>query len=161
MQVRTRKLGLIATTIAALMCASAAPGAEEHVTMNADAMKWMDAPPALPKGAKFALLNGDPSKSGSYTVRLKTPAGYKVPPHWHSQAENLTIISGALYLGVGDTMSTAEAKPLRAGGYHYLPAKAHHFAYTKVPTVIQITGEGPFDIQYLDPKDDPQKAAMR
>lgn len=150
----------IAGAIAALVFSSAAL-ADEAVTMNPADIKWGAAPPVLPKGAQLAVLNGDPGKPGQFTIRLKTPANYKIAPHWHTQAENLTIVSGALYLGAGDKMDAKAAHALKAGGYHYLPAKQHHFAFSKAPTVIQISGEGPFDITYLNPKDDPMGAAKK
>ena len=127
--------------------------------INPGDIKWGDVPPVLPKGAKIAVLTGDPFKPGAYVVRLMLPAGYKIPPHWHTQPENLTVISGAFYLGSGDTMDMMHAHLLQQGGYHSLPAKAHHFAFTKKPTILQIHGEGPFDITYINPVDDPSKAS--
>ena len=129
--------------------------AADDVSLNASDIKWGAVPPVLPKGAKIAVLNGDPFKPGLYTIRLSAPANYKIAPHWHTQAEDLTIISGALYLGMGDKMDTKGAHALKAGGFHHLPGKMHHYAFSKSPTVIQISGEGPFDINYLNPKDDP------
>lgn len=143
---------------ASLVLALAAPAAYpmgDGVFLNTRDIKWSAAPPVLPKGAKLAVLYGDPSKPGPYTLRLATPANYRIAPHWHSQTENVTVISGALYLGAGDKMIEKDAHALKAGGYHYLPAKTHHYAFSKAPTVIQISGEGPFDINYLDPKDNP------
>ena len=125
--------------------------------VNSAQITWGDAPPSLPKGAKLVVLYGDPGKEGPFTIRLMMPAGYKVAPHWHSQAEQLTVISGTFYIGLGDKGNAAQAHALQAGGYHSLPGKAHHFAFSKVPTVIQISGSGPFDIFYIDPSDDPQK----
>ena len=148
------KKAIAASAIVLLFSPVAAP-ADDQVTLNPADIKWGAAPPVLPKGAQLAVLNGDPSKPGQFTIRLKTPANYKIAPHWHSQSENLTILSGALYLGMGDKMNAKAAHALKAGGYHYLPAKEHHFAFSKVPTVIQVSGEGPFDITYLDPKDNP------
>lgn len=133
----------------------------DQVFVNSNDLKWGDAPPTVPKGAKIAVLYGDPGKTGPFVLRLMVPAGYKIPPHWHSQTENLTIVSGALYLGDGDKMDTAHAHALKVGGYHYLPAKAHHFAFTKVATVVQVHGDGPFDINYVNEKDDPQKMAKK
>jgi hypothetical protein len=86
------------------------------------------------------------------------PAGYKIAPHWHTLAENLTVISGSFTLYSGDTMDPANAHVLQPGGFHHLPAKAHHAASTKSRTILQIHGEGPFDITYLNPADDPSKA---
>lgn len=133
----------------------------DTIFVNAGEIKWGDAPPSLPKDAKLAVLFGDPGKAGPFVLRLKFPAGYKIPPHWHTQTENITIISGTLYLGSGDKVEGAHAQALKPAGYHYLPAKAHHYAFTKTATVVQIHGDGPFDINYIDPQDDPQKAAVK
>jgi hypothetical protein len=138
--------------------ALAADAMGDATFINGRDVKWGDAPPVLPKGAKFAVLFGDPGKPGPYVIRLLMPAGYKIAPHWHTQAENLTIISGAFYLSIGDTMDKAHAHALTAGGYHYLPAKAHHSAYAGTRTIVQVSGEGPFDITYINPADDPSKA---
>lgn len=155
-----RRHVLAAVSIILATLATGAAGApSDAVTINAGDIKWGNAPPTLPKGAKVAVLYGDPSKSGPICMRLMAPAGYKIPPHWHSQAEALTVISGTFYLGMGDKMDPAAAHALKTGGFHYLPAKEHHFAFTKGPTVVQLNGEGPFDTNYLDPADDPQKGA--
>lgn len=129
--------------------------------INPTDIKWGDAPPSLPKGAKLVVLSGDPGKEGPFVMRLKAPAGYKIAPHWHTQNENLTIISGALYLGMGDKVDASQEHALKAGGFHFLPGKAHHYAYSKTPTVVQIHGQGPFDINYINPDDDPQRAAAK
>jgi hypothetical protein len=144
-----------------LSLSAAAQNVAEATYVNTKDLKWGAAPPVLPKGAQLAVLFGDPSKSGPFVIRLMTPAGYKIAPHWHSQTENLTIITGALYLGEGDAMDNKHVHEIRPGGYHYLPAKAHHYAYSKANTVIQIHGEGPFDITNINDKDDPQKMAAR
>lgn len=148
----------IAIGIAALAFAPGAQSMDDQVFVNAGDIKWGAAPPVLPKGAKLAVLYGDPGKPGPYVLRLAAPANYRIPPHWHTQTENLTIVSGALYLGMGDRLVAKEAQALKAGGYHYLPAKQHHYAFTRGATVIQVSGEGPFDINYIDPKDNPAPA---
>ena len=71
--------------------------------------------------------------------------------------EQLTVISGTFYLGLGDSVDAKKATGLPAGGFHYLPAKQHHYAFSKGPAVVQVSGNGPFDITYLNPADDPQK----
>jgi quercetin dioxygenase-like cupin family protein len=76
---------------------------EEHVVLTPGDLKWMDAPPGLPPGAKIAVLDGDPNKKGPFTVRLQTPAGYKGPPHTHPTAEHITVISGTFNIGTGDS----------------------------------------------------------
>ena len=157
------------TTIALALLA-AAPALAADATKKADApkavatsinaaeIKWGATPPDVPKGAEMAVLHGDPSKKAPFTLRLKMPAGYKIPPHWHSNDEQLTVLSGAFILHMGDTMD-APAHSLAAGGFHFLPGKMHHAAETKVETVVQVDGVGPFDIHYLNPADNPNKAA--
>lgn len=127
--------------------------------MNASEVKWGDAPPSLPKGAKMAVLSGDPGKAGAFTARLKVPAGYKIAPHYHSTDEDLTVISGSFFFAEGDKMETKGAHEMKAGAFHHLPAKTHHYAFAKGGgAVVQINANGPFDIVYIDPKDDPSKA---
>lgn len=123
-----------------------------------DTLQWGDAPPVLPKGGKVAILDGDPFKSGPYVIRLKMPPGYKIPPHWHSRAENVTVISGMLSLGTGDTLDMKAAQTLKAGGFHAIPAEHHHYAFSRGGAVVQIHGEGPFDITYVNAADSPAPA---
>jgi hypothetical protein len=138
---------------------AAAPMAMGSMFMNASDIKWGDAPPSMPKGAKMAVLSGDPGKPGPFVARLQVPASYKIAPHWHSTDEDLTVISGSFFFAEGDKMETKGAHEMKAGGFHHLPAKTHHYAFSKGPAVVQINANGPFDIVYIDPKDDPSKAA--
>lgn len=133
---------------------------QEAVFITAKDVKWGEAPPDLPKGAQIAVLTGDPMKAGPFTIRLKAPDGYKIPPHWHTQDETLTIIGGTLNLMMGDHMTNPHA--LDVGAFHFLPGKMHHGAEAKGETIVQISGNGPFDIHYINPADNPNpKAASR
>ena len=156
---KKRVLALALIACAVLASPALAQGASDaQIFINTKDIKWTDAPPSMPKGAKVAVLQGDPGKAGPFVIRLKTPAGYNVAPHWHSQEENLTVISGTLYLGMGDKLDMKSAHALSAGGFHLLPGKLHHYAFAKAPTVVQISSNGPLDITYVNPDDDPQKA---
>lgn len=123
----------------------------------ADAVKWGPAPAVLPKGGQMAGLSGDPGKAGPFTVRLKMPAGYKIPSHQHPHSERVTVISGELRFGTGDKLDEDRAQRLGPGGFVDLPANVSHYAFTTVETVIQISAEGPFGIKYGNPADDPSK----
>lgn len=156
------------TTIACALIAFApaayadkATAKTEAVTITPKDVKWGDPPPDLPKGAQFGVLHGDPTKAGTFTVRLKLPDGYKIPAHWHGKDEELTILSGALQMYMGDTM-TGEPHILDAGSYHFLPAKSRHVAQAKGETIVQLSGAGPFDIHYINAADNPNpKSAKR
>ena len=132
-----------------------------HKVLAESDLKWMDAPPVFPAGAKLAVLDGDPSKTGMFTVRLKVPDGYKVAPHWHPTTERLTVISGTFNLGVGDKMDESKAQAMTAGAFGSMPAKMHHYAWTKGETEVQIHAMGPFQLIYVNPEDDPSKAAKK
>lgn len=122
------------------------------------AIKWGPAPPFFPAGARFAVLQGDPGKAGLFTVRLEMPAGYTIRPHQHPTDEHVTVVSGSLLLGMGDTIHTRGATMLRSGGFITAKALEHHFAVARGRTVVQVHGEGPFAITYINPKDDPRNA---
>jgi quercetin dioxygenase-like cupin family protein len=138
--------------------ATESPTTEQHVVVTPPDLKWADAPPGLPPGAKMAVLDGDPNKKGPFTVRLQAPAGYKVPPHTHPTAEHITVISGTFYMGTGDKFDEAAGKELPAGSYAVMPAGMKHFAWSPAECVIQIHGKGPFKITYVNPADDPRNA---
>ena len=155
-------LALVSLAATAALAADAAKKPEaakaDALSINADEVKWGEAPPDLPKGAQMAVLHGDPSKKAPFTLRIKMPDAYKIPPHWHTRDEQLTILSGNFILHMGDTMD-APSTSLAAGGFHFLPGKMHHAAETNGETILQLDGIGPFDIHYLDPADNPNPKA--
>jgi quercetin dioxygenase-like cupin family protein len=151
-------LTLVALGVAWLAVTAANP-AEPPMVGGAKDVKWGPPPPALPPGAKLAVLAGDPASNGLVTLRMRMPAGYKIPPHWHPTEEHVTILSGSLSVGMGDTLDEAQAKTLTAGGYAVAPANMHHFVFTKTGAVVQVHLNGPFGITYVNPADDPSKKA--
>ena len=131
----------------------------EHKAVTPDNVQWGEAPPVFKKGAKMAVLYGDPSKPNElFIVRLKLPAGYRIMPHWHPTDENITVISGSFAVGMGDTIDP-RAKPLPAGSFASMPAKMHHYAVAKGEAVVEVSAIGPFKITYVNPADDPSKQA--
>jgi quercetin dioxygenase-like cupin family protein len=128
----------------------------EHKVLAPGEMQWGEAPPGLPAGGQMAVLDGDPNKKGSFTVRLKAPDGYKVAPHTHPTAERLTIISGTLHLGTGEKFDEAAAREMTPGSFAVLPAGMKHSAWSTGESVVQIQSEGPFQIKYVNPTDDPR-----
>src|SRR5262245_27650951 len=130
---------------------------KDHVRVRPDDVKWGPSPPGLPAGAQAAVLMGDPGKAGPYVIRAKLPDGYKIPPHWHPRAENVTVIRGTFMLGQGDRFSADATEPLPAGSFVSMPPAMRHFAWSKGETVIQVHGMGPFEITYVNPADDPRK----
>ena len=94
-------------------------------------------------------------------VELAFPAGYKIPPHFHPTAEMVTVKKGTFLVGMGDTFDAAKTKAMQVGDSGSIPANAHHFATTKVATFVTVSAMGPFAMTYVNPADDPQKAAAK
>jgi quercetin dioxygenase-like cupin family protein len=154
---RTRRNTLIVLSLfTALATGANARAQHEHVFQNRQDVKWEDAPPMLPPGAKVAVLQGDPREKGLFSIRAMLPANYKIPAHSHPTDEHVVVLSGALYMGMGDKLNTETGKALQPGGFALIPAKKHHFAYAKAPTMILVYGMGPFEFNYVNPADDPR-----
>lgn len=120
--------------------------------------KWTDGPASLPKGAKIAVLEGDPAKEGPFVFRVKVPDGYRVPPHTHPKVERITVIQGTFNIGMGEKFDEKATQPMPTGTYGYWPAGMTHFVWAKSETVLQFHGEGPWTINYVNPADDPRNA---
>lgn len=130
-----------------------------HTVFLPGEIEWVDGPPSLPPGAKVAVLEGDPAKPGYFAMRLRVPDGYRLMPHWHPNVERVTVISGTLHMGVGDTFTETGAHAMPAGAYGTMQPKVKHFAWAEGETEVQVTTLGPWKLVYVNPADDPSKAA--
>ncbi|MBV9928547.1 MAG: cupin domain-containing protein [Acidobacteria bacterium] len=119
-------------------------------------VKWEQGPASLQKGARMVVLEGDPSREGMFTMRLWLPDGFVVAPHWHTQVEHVTVISGVLNFGMGEKFDRGATRAMPAGSFGYWPVGMRHFAWTKGETVLQLHGRGPWTITYVNPADDPR-----
>jgi len=146
----------------AVLCGVAAaqePKAPAHILVAPAETVWGEPPPVFEKGMSFTVISGDPGKAGAYVVRAKMPAGYKIAPHWHPTDEHVTVLSGTLALGMGEKFDKASMKGLPAGGYALLPAEMRLFAMATTAATIQVHGQGPFVLTYVNPADDPSQRA--
>jgi hypothetical protein len=148
----------IATALLLAALPAAAFAADDHMGVQASALKWGPAPPGLPPGARVAVVSGNPVGDGPYVVRAKLPTGYKVMPHTHPTDENVTVLSGVFHIAMGDKFDTKKGDALKAGGFVNAQKGMQHYAWTTSPTEIQIHGMGPFVINYINPADDPRNA---
>lgn len=148
---KTRVLSL--TVCAAVFTAALAASQ----AMNEDSLKWGPVPAFLPPGAQIAVLDGDPGQAVQITLRLKMPAGYQIPAHWHPTQEDVTVLSGSLSVGMGDVLSKTGATLLKPGGFMPFGAKMNHFVWTDEATIVEVHLNGPFEITYVDPALDPRK----
>jgi len=162
MKTRWGKTQVAAIVIMGSVFSGASAGAQQPTPSRSDAgaadnilrvtppeLTWTAGPQMLPPGASMALIEGSPSKPGPFTFRLRFPANYRIPAHWHPVKVTVTVISGTFHMGLGDELDTANGKTLPAGSIFEMPAKIHHFGWTSEETVIQEHGVGPLTVNYL------------
>src|SRR5687768_1904944 len=130
---------------------------EGHKMVMPDEIKWVKAPPSFPPGTMIAMIDGDMSKEGVFTVRAKLPAHYRIMPHWHLAAEHITVLKGNFYMGIGEHFSEDAAMKIPEGGFAVMKKEARHYGFTAgEECIIQVHGIGPWSITYVNPSDDPR-----
>lgn len=129
---------------------------EDHRMMSPGELKWADVP-SLPAGAKIMVIEGPLNEAVPFTFRLRFPANYSIPAHWHPAVERVTVLSGTFYMGVGDKLDTGNSMALLPGGMMIMQAGTKHFAWNEDEVILQLHGTGPWGITYVDPADDPRK----
>jgi quercetin dioxygenase-like cupin family protein len=152
---KTVRFAAAALSLGALMSVPA--WAAEYNAVMAPDIKWADTPSIGP-GVKSAVIDGDPKSSGPFVMRLKVPPKTKIGVHTHPADENVTVLSGTLYFAAGDKFDTKMAKSFGPGSYFSIGKGAPMFAYTgDKEAVLQLHGNGPWGITYLNPADNPAK----
>jgi quercetin dioxygenase-like cupin family protein len=130
--------------------------AEEMQSFRADEIVWNDEA-LLPKGAKSALIVGDPSKAGIFIAWLKFPPNYPIPAHTHPFTEVITVLKGSLGNGMGEQFDKSSGEILNVGESFVLPAGHAHYVWTsEQETIVELIATGPWDISYINPEDDPR-----
>jgi mannose-6-phosphate isomerase-like protein (cupin superfamily) len=123
----------------------------QAIRICSDSLKWNDAKAPLPPGAKVAIIEGNPKEEGHFTIRIKMPPNYIIAPHVHPVDERATVLSGAMYIGMGDTLDKKNAQKISAGCFYLNPAGMHHYAFTgKEETILQISTNGPWGLHYIE-----------
>ena len=143
------------------MVASAALSEDEatdHGFFGVNEVKWGAGPPSLASARQVrrATRAIRPRKACS-RCGYGCQTDFRSEPHTHPAFEHITVISGTFNLGMGEKFDTTKGKALEAGAFAYLAPKTNHFAWSKGETVVQLHGEGPWQINYLNPADDPRK----
>jgi len=120
-------------------------------------VRWQAGPTSLPKGSQMAMLEGDPAKEGPFVMRIMLPDGMRILPHTHPKDERVTVLSGTLYLGLGEIFDVSTAKKLTAGSYGRTLAGQTHYGWVEGDTVLQLHGTGPWAVEYAKPGSEPRQ----
>jgi quercetin dioxygenase-like cupin family protein len=118
--------------------------------------------PAFPPSVRLAVVVGQPSEAGPYTIRVKVPRDVKLMPHKHPEDRVYTVISGVFYIGLGDQFDADKLQAYPPGAVIVLPGNTSHFHWARSGEyVAQVTAIGPLGLDYVNPNDDPRNASSR
>ncbi len=145
----------LAVLLAASGVVPGASGCTGQSSAGAASLQW-SVPPALPPGALIAVVSGDPTRPGPFTLLVSMPNGYRIPPHSHPTYEHIEIKEGTLLVGTGDKLDPNMTQALAVGDSATAPAGMHHFSVAKGRTLLSATFMGPYTITYLRAEDAPQ-----
>jgi quercetin dioxygenase-like cupin family protein len=145
----------LAVLVAASVWFLGARGAMAQGSAEPASLHW-SVPPVLPPGALIAVVRGDPTRAGEFTLLVSMPNGYRIPPHSHPSFERVEVKEGTLLVGTGDQLDPKMTQALAAGDSATAPAGMHHFSIAKGRTLLSATFMGPYTITYLRAEDAPR-----
>ena len=125
-----------------------------HTIVTPNDLKWEDV--ATLPGAKIAVIEGKMNETGPITARVRLPANFRLPPHYHPGFERVTVLSGTVNIGMGDKFDMKKTTAMGPGTVLLMPAKMHHFAWTREETIFQLNVTGPWNVTFVNPADDPR-----
>ncbi|MBB6188541.1 cupin domain-containing protein [Rhodanobacter sp. MP7CTX1] len=132
------------------------PGQDVFRSVLAEDIDWIPFA-AFPPSVRLAIIVGQPSKAGPYTIRVKVPHGEKLMPHRHPEDRVYTVMSGIFYMGLGDQFDPDKLEAYPPGSVVVLPGDTPHFHWAKSSEYItQVTAIGPLGLDYVAAQDDPR-----
>jgi len=162
---RRRFLGTSAMTLAAATLGVAPeqggvrphqPGQDAFRSVLPEDVDWKPFA-AFPPSVRLAVLVGQPSEAGPYTIRVRVPHGVKLMPHRHPEDRVYTVLSGVFFVGLGDQFDPEKLQEYPPGSVIVLPGNTSHFHWAKSSEyVTQVTAIGPLGLEYVNAKDDPR-----
>ena len=129
-----------------LACGSSQPNAANGNSAQTNPGQWQPSK-SIPGGFRRDLL-GDTSKQGPFSYQLKIPAGARVPPHEHSKDVHVKVLSGSMFIIIGEPLESYRAQHFAAGSAFLVPAHAWHVEWWDEETVVEAEGAGPMETVY-------------
>src|SRR5437870_1014218 len=104
---------------------------------------WQPGPPSLEPGSQGAVLAGNPSQPGPFTLRVRLPAKYRIAPHRHPVDERLTVLSGTLcFAAVGPASIRPDTLCIGPGTFRLMPANVVHSDWAPGAVEYQVEALG-------------------
>ena len=93
-------------------------------------------------------LVGDPSRPGPFKYQLKVMAGTRVATHQHSKDVHVKVLSGSMFIIIGEPLQSSRAQRFAAGSGFVVPAQSWHDEWWDEETVVEAEGVGPVATVY-------------
>ncbi len=135
------------------------PGQDVFKSVLSEEIDWKPFA-AFPPSVRLAVVVGEPSQAGPYTIRVRVPRDVKLMPHRHPEDRVYTVISGVFYIGLGNRFDPEKLEAYPPGSVIVLPGNTSHFHWAKSSEyVTQVTATGPLGLEYVSARDDPRSHA--
>jgi quercetin dioxygenase-like cupin family protein len=110
---------------------------------------------------------GNPQEAGKpFVLRIRELPGAIAAPHTHTFDENITVLQGTWYFGIGDHFDSSKLHELAAGSFVFIPSGTPMFGYAPEAVIVQVHGTGPYTQKFchallaLDPIADDKTIAV-
>lgn len=102
-------------------------------------------------GVASSFVTGSFGAAGTFAANATMRDGSLFPPHRHPDARLSVVVSGTMYLGVGETVDPAAEQALTAGALAVTPAGVPHWMAARDGdvTILEI-GTGPTRTEWVD-----------
>ena len=125
---------------------------EAHKIVHFGDLKWTP----IIKGCDLAPVAGDMNAEGApFVLRIRCADGSKIPAHWHPTDENVTVLKGTFFVGMGESFDESKLQAMNVGNFVTVPKEMRHFAMSKGETIVQVHAMGPFKVNWVNPSEVP------
>ena len=133
------------------------PAGAQEISITPDRLKWTQ---SVASPSETTLLTGDPRQPGPWVSRARLKPGMKTMPHSHPVDIQITVLSGTLLYGEGNSFDEAKMREYPAGSFFVERANIPHYAMPKGQNgvVFQASGTGATAFTYVNRQDDPRVA---
>ena len=102
-------------------------------------------------GAFRRDLVGETTQPGPFKYQLKVTAGNRVLAHQHSKDVHVKVLSGSMFVIIGEPLESSRAQRFAAGSSFVVSAYAWHEEWWDEETVLEADGVGPVVTTYKNP----------
>lgn len=103
----------------------------------------------IPNGFRRHLV-GDPRNAGPFKYQIKVPANSRAGAHHHSKDVHVKVLSGAIFIIIGEPLDSSRAQRFATGSNFIVPANTLHSEWWDEESVLEAEGVGPMETVYKD-----------